>query len=138
MASLTAFKFGDASAYGSSGRLLLGIGTLALFGPWVLAGDMIVENTLVESSIALSLLGLHSLLGLMLLIFSTKHRNTAHDYWIGAAMAMLSCLLVFAIACSRIDHFRVSSLLDARALLRLVSVHFAVINVASLRPSKAW
>jgi hypothetical protein len=141
MASLTALKFGDASVAhtGGHGRLLPIMGALAFVGPWVIVGDMVVETTTRELASSLSFMCVHSFFGLSLLLWaSSKTRNTTHDYWIATAMIVTSFLVIFAIAASKVDHLNVSLLLDARTLLRLVSLHFAGISVASLRPLKAW
>ena len=37
-----------------------------------------------------------------------------------------------------VDHFTLYQVLDSRALLRIATLHFAAINVASLLPHKAW
>lgn len=47
-------------------------------------------------------------------------------------------ILVALVCAVDIDHLAWYQLLESRALLRLATLHFAAINVASLLPKKAW
>jgi hypothetical protein len=142
MSSLYALKFGDVaskSAHRGYGHLLQAVGVLAAFGPWTLAADMIIEASLREYTAALSLLGFHTVVAVCLFLWaSKKDRSMAMDFWITTVMVVVTVLTIVGVSAARVDHFDVSTLLDARALLRLATVHFAAVNVASLRPEKAW
>lgn len=141
MPILSALKLGDVSmnAARGPGRMLQAVGALALVGPWAITANLVIGMSRREKVVALSILGAHSAIAAGLLVWASRRaRNKALDFWIATGMFAITLLVVVAFAASRIDHFEVMPLVDARALLRLVTVHFAAINIASLRPEKAW
>lgn len=141
MLFLSALKLGDVSmnAARGPGRLLQAVGALAMIGPWAIAANLVIGMTGRERAAALSILGAHTAVAAGLLAWASRRtRNRALDFWIATGMVTITLLVIVAWSASRVDHFTVTTLVDARALTRLASVHFAAINIASLRPEKAW
>lgn len=143
---LSALKLGDHVSMSSNrrgdsdpGRLLQIVGALAAAGPWVIAPNVVFGVTMREKSSALMILGAHTAVAVGLLAWAShRTRSRALDFWIATGMVVITLLSLVALAASRVDHFESMTLLDARTLGRLTLVHFAAVNIASLRPEKAW
>lgn len=105
---LSSLVFGDLGSSGrESGRLLAGVAALSFVGPWVIFGDEVVSESLLEITIASVVFAAHSAFAFGLLVWALLRRSdTPHqlDYWVitGSVTVSMVCLCKVFVANSDI------------------------------------
>lgn len=137
------WRGGDVSSkahtlFAPHGHILAIATLLAAICPWMCMYDAVVGVTMRETAISAVALAIHSVVALSLLVWAIRPtREHRYDYWLITAMGMTTSLCSIFIPLN-VDHLDVIQALESRNLLRLASTNFAVINVVSLLPRKAW
>ena len=109
----------------------------AVLWDWLIVGDQVVEASAREIAISLGALFGHTAVCAALWFWAVRSKKRRHEHWFAAALAAFTsaCVIVLAL---HVDHASTLPALDARAVLRLATIHFAIVHMLSLLPTKAW
>ena len=127
---------------GLTNSLLSRAALFAAIGPWFLVtSDFILESSATAVGWRIGLLAAESFVMLVvawiLFVGSYKRYVRRVVFWIITAVAVVLLMYTVALSAFR-DHLDAAPLLDSKAVVRLATIHFAVINLVSLRPVYAW
>ena len=108
---------------------------LAVLWDLLNVGDQLVEASAREIAISLGVLFGHTAVCAALWVWALRFKKQRHVHWIATALAVLSLVCTSALAI-HVDHPDVLPALDARAVLRILTIHFAAVHSLSLLPTK--